>query len=106
MHQHHFSLLVSSLSIAALITLVNPTQAQRPKPAPAGDCQQLAAASGGQGIWYGEYSGRAQDESSDRLRPFAGRGCFRSESECRRWTHQMMSIANGGSGVSSCRPYR
>ncbi len=106
MRQFRTHVLISLFSIAALIALMNPAQAQRPRPVPAGDCQQLIASSGGHGIWYGEYSGQSRDISSDRMYPFAGRGCFTSEYACRRWTNEMLSAANGSPGLTSCRPYR
>ena len=66
----------------------------------------MAARYGGKGLWYGEYSGRARDETSDRFYPFAGRGCFTNERDCRRWTQQMASQANGFSAIMRCLPYR
>ena len=100
--------LVSLTIVAGLsVTLLaDAAIAQRPTPIPAGDCQSMAAATGGKGLWFGRYSGQAQDQSSDRTWMFAGSGCFKSEYECRRWTHEMMSAAGGFPGTTSCRPYR
>ena len=94
--------LVAGLSV---IAFMGSADAQRPRQVPAGDCQSMIAASGGKGIWFGQYTGRAQDESSDRTYLFAGSGCFKSEYDCRRWTHEMMSAAGGWPGAHSCRPY-
>ncbi len=95
--------MITGLSV---MPMMDNAQAQRPKPIPAGDCRSMVAATGGKGIWYGEYSGRAQEETSDRFYPFSGRGCFTSEFACRRWTNDMATRANGWApGVMRCRPY-
>ena len=73
--------LVAGLSV---IAYMGSADAQRPRQVPAGDCQSMIAAGGGKGIWFGQYTGRAQDESSDRTYLFAGSGCFKSEYDCRR----------------------
>lgn len=86
------------------VVLIDPAEAQRPRPIPAGDCRSMVAATGGKGIWYGEYSGRTEDEWG-WVYPLAGRGCFRSKYECVRWLNQMLSVGNGWSAVQRCRPY-
>ena len=99
------------LSLAALVVaaglsgmlLPDTAQAQRPILPPAGDCQAMVAATGGKGIWFGQFSGRYED-LFDRFWPLAARGCFASEYACRRWTNQILSIADGP-GLMSCRPY-
>jgi hypothetical protein len=66
----------------------------------------MVAATGGKGIWFGQFSGRYEDPfGDDRYYPVAARGCFRSEYECRRWLNQLLSIASGSSALMSCRPY-
>ena len=89
----------------SVILLTGPAQAQRPELPPAGDCAAMVAASGGKGIWYGQFSGRYEDEFGDnRFYPLAARGCFKSEYACRRWTNQLLSIGSE-SALMSCRPY-
>ena len=102
--------LYSPVALAVLaglsgMLLMDTAKAQKPKPIPAGDCQSMVAATGSKGIWYGEYSGRAQDETSEYVYPFSGRGCFTGEYACRRWTHEMLTAAGGWPAVRSCRPY-
>jgi len=96
----------TSIAFASLIgaIMIDPAQAQRPRPIPAGDCASMVAATGGKGIWYGWYSGRTEDEW-ERVYPLYGRGCFRSEFACRRWLNEMLTLGNGWSAVRSCRPY-
>ena len=84
--------------------LIDSAEAQRPRPIPAGDCKAMVAATGGKGIWYGQYSGRYEDEW-ERVYPLYGRGCFKSEYACRRWLNEMLSLGNGWSAVRSCKPY-
>ena len=94
-------LLVASLSPLWVADTAN---AQRPRVPQAGDCDAMVA-SGVRNIWYGEFSGRAEDSfNTDLVYPIAGRGCFRSERECRRWTNQLLSIGSG-SALMRCRPY-
>ncbi len=100
---------VAVLALAAgLSTLMTalPAQAQRPKLPPAGDCHAMAAANGGGGVWFGEFSGRYEDPFRDGFYyPVAARGCFATEYACRRWTNQLLSIT-GSSALTRCRPYR
>ena len=105
MRRHHL-LSLAVLAMAASLSwvlLMDTAQAQRPKLPPAGDCQSMVAATGGKGIWFGQFSGRYED-LFDRIRPLAARGCFTSEYACRRWTHTILSLADGP-GLMSCRPY-
>jgi len=99
---------IAVLAAACLygVWLAGPADAFRPKLPPAGDCRSMAAATGGKGIWYGQFSGRYDDPyGDDRYYPLAARGCFRSEFACRRWTNQLLSISGGSSALMSCRPY-
>ena len=104
--QRHCRLSLAVLVVAASLSgvlLADTAQAQRPKLPPAGDCQSMVAATGGKGIWFGQFAGRYED-LFDRIRPLAARGCFTSEYACRRWTNEMLSLADGP-GLMSCRPY-
>ena len=86
--------------------LAGPADAFRPRLPPAGDCEAMIAATGGKGVWVGEFSGRYEDPfGDDRYYPLAARGCFRTEAACRRWTNEILSIAGGSSALMSCRPY-
>ncbi len=105
--QRHRLLSLAALAVAAGLSgtlLTDTAQAQRPKLPPAGDCQSMVAATGGKGIWFGQFSGRYEG-AFDRIYPLAARGCFTSEYACRRWTNQILSIADEGPGLMSCRPY-
>jgi len=83
-----------------------PSEAFRPKLPPAGDCRAMAAQTGGKGLWYGQFSGRYEDEFRDGFYyPVGARGCFTSEYACRRWTNQVLSLVTG-SALMSCKPYR
>jgi len=98
-------LLALAAAISALLAAL-PARAQRPELPPAGDCYAMTAANAGTGIWYGEFSGRYEDQFRDGFYyPVAARGCFASEYACRRWTNQLLSIT-GQSALMSCRPYR
>ena len=102
--QHILSL--AALAVAAGLSwmlLTGTAQAVQVKLPPAGDCQSMVAATGGKGIWFGQFSGRYEDLRDWRY-PLAARGCFASENACRRWTNQILSIADGP-GLMSCRPY-
>ncbi len=104
--QPHRSLSVVTLAMAAGLSwmlLPGTAQAQRPELPAAGDCQSMIAATGGKGIWVGRFSGRYED-LFDRIWPLAASGCFTSEFACRRWTNEMLSIADGP-GLMSCRSY-
>jgi hypothetical protein len=104
--QRHHLLSLAVLTVAAGLSwmlLTDTAQAQRPKLPPAGDCQSMVAATGGKGIWFGQFSGR-YETLFDRHWPLAARGCFTSEYACRRWTNEILSIADGP-GLMSCRPY-
>jgi hypothetical protein len=104
--QRHHLLSLAALTVAAGLTgmlLTDTAQAQRVKLPPTGDCQSMVAATGGKGIWFGQFSGRYED-LFDRYRPLAARGCFTSEYACRRWTNEILSIGKGP-GLMSCRPY-
>ena len=83
--------------------MIAPAAAQLYDLPPAGDCKAMVAANSGKGIWFGEFSGRYKD-LFDRLYPLAARGCFASEYACRRWTNEVLTIADGP-GLMSCRPY-
>ncbi len=105
MHRDHL-LYLAALAVAAGLSgmlLTNTAQAQRPYLPPAGDCQSMVAATGGKGIWFGQFSGR-YETLFDRIWPLAARGCFTSEYACRRWTNEILSISYGP-GLMSCRPY-
>ena len=97
MRRHHLSSL-TALAVAAGLSgllLIETAQAQRVKLPPAGDCQSMVAVTGGKGIWFGQFSGRYEG-AFDRIYPLAARGCFASEYACRRWTNQILSIADEG----------
>ena len=103
--RRHQLLFFAALAMAAgLSGMLLPDTAQaRPKLPQAGDCQAMVAAIAGKGIWFGQFSGRYEG-AFDRIYPLAARGCFSSEYACRRWTNQILSIAEGP-GLMSCRPY-
>ncbi len=105
MHRNH-RLSLTALTVAAGLSgmlLTDMAQAQRPYLPPAGDCRSMVAATGGKGIWFGQFSGR-YETLFDRIWPLAARGCFTSEYACRRWTNEILSIGKGP-GLMSCRPY-
>jgi hypothetical protein len=71
----------------------------------AGDCGRIAAAIGPENTWYGQYSGKYVDGFTDRVLPYAARGCFESEYACRVWQNEAMTYSNGGPTYhTSCRP--
>jgi hypothetical protein len=73
-------------------------------PPPGGDCGAIADARGAAGTWYGEFAGRHYDSFREMYFPISARGCFVSEYECRRWTHEAMSFAGqGGVLYMRCR---
>ena len=95
----------AAAAILSALPLSGPAHAFRPKLPPAGDCAAMVAATGGQGIWYGQFSGRYEDEFREGFYyPVAARGCFPSEKACRRWTNRALSLVSG-SALMSCRPY-
>jgi len=106
MHLYRLAIAVALIGFSSVTGafLIDPAEAQRPRPVPAGDCASMVAATGGKGIWYGWYSGRYEDEW-DRVFPLYGRGCFTSEFACRLWLNEMLTLANGWSAARSCRPY-
>ena len=82
-----FALVFPAVIAGLLVTLLaDAAIAQRPKPIPAGDCQSMAAASGGKGLWFGRYSGQAQDQSSDRTWMFTEQRAEFSRSLSSAWT--------------------
>lgn len=76
---------------------------QPPQPPISGDCAAIAAAVGADAAWFGRFSGRRL-QINDNYEPYAARGCFTSERECRAWQHQALSYAFGRISAMTCRP--
>ncbi len=103
MRQHQLLLFVAMAVVVGLMSMLLPDRVQsRPKLPPAGDCQAMVAATAGKGIWFGQFTGRYEGPF-DRIYPLAARGCFSSEYACRRWTNEILSIADGPGLISLWR---
>ena len=80
---------------------------QEPAPPVAGDCAQISAAIGPEATWYGEFSGKRYDSSTDKYYPYATRGCFKSEYACRVWQQVALTyIGEGPLYYMTCRQGR
>ncbi len=101
MRLHSVSFFPALFVLAALTVTLSAEAAHAQR---AGDCRSMVAATGGKGIWYGQFSGRYEDLAG-WVWPLIGRGCFTSEKACRRWLHEMLNVGDGFSALTSCRPY-
>jgi hypothetical protein len=85
--------------VAVVLALGGAASAQRPSLPPAPDCRQVAASHAS--FWEGRFSGTYED-FFDKRWPLSARGCFETEYSCRRWLHELQSIAVSP-GFMSCR---
>lgn len=70
-----------------------------------GDCAAIAAQVGAAATWVGEFAGDYYDDFRQGSFPVSARGCFRSQSECRRWQGQLSSnLGRGGIRYMRCTP--
>ena len=86
-------------AIALFLALGSAALAQRPNLPPAPDCRQMAASHAS--FWEGRFSGTYED-LFDKRWPLSARGCFETEYACRRWVHEIQTIAVSP-GFMSCR---
>ena len=86
--------------VTMFLALGGAAYAQRPSLPPAPDCRQMAASHAS--FWEGRFSGTYEDFFDRRL-PLSARGCFETEYSCRRWLHEIQTIAVAP-GFMSCRP--
>jgi hypothetical protein len=90
----------SAFAVAVLLALNGAAAAEpfsnffddeEPRPPVARDCDTVGAAG-----WHGEFSGKRYDTFNDKYYPYAARGCFDSELECRIWQQRAITYTIGG----------
>ena len=85
--------------VAVALALAGGASAQVPKLPPAPSCGEMAASHSS--FWEGRFSGTYED-FFDKRWPLSARACFETEYACRRWVHEIQTIAISP-GFMSCR---